>query len=141
MTERLTRVAAYALVTREDALLLCRVSARVPRLAGCWTLPGGGIDFGESPEEAMIREVDEETGLRVEPAGLVAVSSFVGPVEEGVMHRLRILFRARVTGGVLRPEVDGSTDACRWVPRDELCRLPLHELVTASLPHAFAPGG
>lgn len=137
MQDKLTRVAAYALITLEDSLLLCRVSASVPRLAGCWTLPGGGIDFGEAPEEAMIREVHEETGLEVEATGLVGVTSILGPVEGALMHRIRILYTARVLGGRLRPEVDGSTDACRWIPRGELPSLELHELASQALPRAF----
>ena len=56
------RLAAYALVLRGDEVLLTRNSVRGPR-PGTWTLPGGGVDHGEPPGGAVVREVDEETGL------------------------------------------------------------------------------
>ena len=51
-----TRVSAYGLVTDPDRILLCRVSKALPRWQGQWTLPGGGINFGEAPQDAMVRE-------------------------------------------------------------------------------------
>jgi len=64
MPERL-RVSAYGLIVQENRMLLCRISPQVPAAAGMWTLPGGGIDFGEHPQDAVVREVREETGLDV----------------------------------------------------------------------------
>ena len=73
--DRRTRIGAYGLVFKEQAMLLCRLSAEVPGWEGSWTLPGGGIDFGEAPEAAMIREVEEETGLTVRAEGVAFVGS------------------------------------------------------------------
>ena len=65
MRPRRSRVSAYGLILDGDRILLCRLSKELPRWEGSWTLPGGGLEFGESPEAAMIREVEEETGLQV----------------------------------------------------------------------------
>jgi len=54
--------------SREAALLLTRRAAGMTRHAGQWALPGGRIDEGESAEEAALRELHEEVGLRLEPA-------------------------------------------------------------------------
>ena len=64
MSIQVTRVAAYGLVTQDDEILLCRISEQFPAMTGRWTLPGGGIEWRENPVAAMIREVEEETGVK-----------------------------------------------------------------------------
>ena len=56
------RVAAYAVILRGDRILLSRLAPRITP-DELWTLPGGGLDHGENPRDAVIREIREETGL------------------------------------------------------------------------------
>ena len=124
------RVAAYVVATDGDRLLLSRLSDRTMR-PGWWTLPGGGIEFGEHPEAAALRELLEETGLEGRIEGLLAVDSFTGPIEfdDGprTLHRIRIIYGAEITGGVLRPEADGSSDDAKWFTPSELDEIRLTE--------------
>jgi 8-oxo-dGTP diphosphatase len=119
-----TRVGGYALCT-DDAgrILLARLSA-IEVDVGAWTLPGGGIEFGEHPDDAVIRELEEETGLVGEIEALAGVFSHVyrrSPAAHGAdLHFLGILYRCRVIGGELRDERDGTTDTARWFAREEL---------------------
>lgn len=129
------RVAAYAVITDEQGRMLLPHWSESP-LSG-WTLPGGGIDPGEDPADAAVREVYEETGYHVALDGLLGVDSFVISAAERVhapgraMHALRIVYRAHVTGGELRIEEDGTTDDVAWHTPEEidvLDRVPLVDL-------------
>jgi len=118
-------------------MLLCRISSHLPNDAGFWTLPGGGIDFGEDPVSGMIREVYEETGLSVRPLEIAGIDSLYLEDADRSFHGIRILYRTEVVGGVLRYEVDGTTDLCAWWSLAEAQRLPLVDLVTVGLKIAF----
>ncbi len=130
-----TRVAAYALCVDEAGrILLCRMAASI--IAGeVWTLPGGGIHFGESPEVAVLRELDEETGQDGEIVRLVEVNDRVFTLESrpGTVHAIRIVYQVRVTGGQLRDESEGTTDACSWLTIDEAERLNLNDLARRAI--------
>ena len=126
------RLAAYGWCEADEAILLCRISPQGPG-GGQWTLPGGGLDFGEEPEAGLRRELLEETGLAGAVGELLGVRSAVLEPSETISgHRLQtvgILYRATVTGGTLRDEADGSTDLARWIPFTELDALPVTGLV------------
>lgn len=130
-----TRVAAYALVTDEEGrVLLCRTAPGVVA-EPVWLLPGGGLEFGESPEAAVVRELEEEAGLVGAVERLVDVSDRMMPNVDGGerVHAIRVVYRARITGGTLRDEADGSTDTCAWLSPDEAARLNLGELARRAL--------
>ncbi len=135
MKSRITRVSAYALVLSElgNDVLLCRISAQIPEHAGKWTLPGGGIEFGETPEDAVVREVKEETGLAIQPTTIAGVDSLHLEREDHAFHAIRILYRTRVIAGELQDELQGTTDRCAWWARDRVAELPLVELVRTGL--------
>jgi len=124
-----TRLGSYSLCL-DDAgrILLARLSS-VEVEHGAWTLPGGGVDFGEHPDAAAHRELEEETGLTGEIDGVAGIFSHLyehSQFAEGEdLHFLGVVYRVRITGGVLRDELDGTTDTCAWFGRDELADLRL----------------
>ena len=139
-----TRVGAYALCLDEaERILLCRLSA-IEVDVGAWTLPGGGIAFGEHPADAVIRELKEETGLTGEIEGLVGVFSHVyrrSPAANGAdLHFIGILYRVGVTRGSLRDEVDGTTDLAAWHSRADLAKLRIVEVARYGIDLAHEGG-
>ncbi len=124
------RVAAYAIVRDErDRVLLCHIHPAVG-VGDVWTLPGGGLEFGESPSRAVLRELEEETGFIGEIDRLVEVDDRVFTSRNGAdrMHAIRIVYEVTIVGGSLRDELDGSTDTCRWVAPEEALGMRLGEL-------------
>ena len=136
-TVQTTRVAAYGIIKQDDKILLCRISDAVPHSVGKWTLPGGGIEFGESPEQAMTREVFEETGLRAAPREVAGIDSLVVKNEEGMRHGIRIIYHADHEPGKLVFEANGSTDRCEWFSQQESRSLPVVALAKVGLDLAW----
>ena len=113
-------VAVGAIALREGSILLIRRGQ--PPFAGCWSLPGGRVEWGEPLAVAVRREVEEETGLAVE------VGVLAGLVERRYLpdfHYVILDYFVTATGGDLRPGGD-VTDA-RWVPYTDLAALELSE--------------
>lgn len=132
------RVAAYAIIVDDDRGML--LAHWVDGRRAAWTLPGGGLEAGEDPEDAVRREVMEETGYRAEVLELLGIHSRVIPVRQRIradadepLHTLRILYRARVVGGELTHEVGGSTDRAGWFALDQIAPLPHVQLVEIGL--------
>ncbi|HET8990721.1 MAG TPA: NUDIX domain-containing protein, partial [Acidimicrobiales bacterium] len=99
-----------------------------------WWLPGGGLDFAESPVEALAREFEEETGLRAHDPVLVEVLSDVRRRPNGDrVHAVRIIYRVRAGEGVLRHEVDGTTDRAQWFALSELRGINLADFARRAL--------
>lgn len=126
---RWIRLGAYALsVDGGGQVLLVRVAPDYPT-AGRWTLPGGGLDFGEHPEAGALRELTEETGLNGEIQSLAFLDSSTRPANpergHGPWQSLQIVYRVRITGGLLRDERDESTDRAAWFTFDAARELPL----------------
>ncbi|MGW3192273.1 NUDIX hydrolase [Streptomyces ardesiacus] len=117
-----TRVSVYAIAVERDRVLLTRLSDASPVfMPGLWHLPGGGIDPGEQPVEALARELVEETGLELAGARLLDAKTYSAR-RNGVSWSLTALFYAvSLAEGVLAvTETGGSTSAARWVPLSDV---------------------
>lgn len=130
-----TRVAAYAVIVEGDRVLLAHWNdARRP----AWTMPGGGLEPGEDPADAAVREVAEETGFHVELDGILGVDSHVIAARDRLhgrepLHALRLLYRAHIVGGELTNELDGSTDEAAWFALSDVPALTRVSLVDIAL--------
>ena len=139
-------MAAYAVVVRERGaeveLLLSRLAPRISR-SELWTLPGGGVDHGEDPRAALVREIHEETGLEARIGDRAHVYSAHLPraSRDGRLvdaHAIRIVYDGWVAPDAPPPhvvEVDGSTVDAAWKPLAEVLAgtVPVAGLVVEAL--------
>ncbi|MCY7417639.1 MAG: NUDIX domain-containing protein [Chloroflexi bacterium] len=130
------RLGAYAVASDAAGRLLCsRVAPGYP-WAGTWTLPGGGVEWGEHPDEAVLRELGEETGLIGRIGRIIGIHSHIveRPMSRpGPAHVIAILYQIADVTGELRVEQAGSSDACAWLTPAELAELPRVPLIDVAL--------
>ncbi len=116
MGQRVQRVAAYAVVVRDAQVLLSRLAPHVTK-AELWTLPGGGLDHGEDPRDAVVREVHEETGLHVRLGPPLTSQRYAIGTRMKTVH----YWNGRVVGDddVSRYLPNQEIDRVMWVDADE----------------------
>jgi 8-oxo-dGTP pyrophosphatase MutT (NUDIX family) len=89
-----------------------------------WSFPGGAMELGERADEAVIREVREETGLEVEPVALIGVYSspdYAVTYPNGdQVQPVIVFFECQVVGGTLQPDMEEIVGARYFGPDDEL---------------------
>ena len=125
-----THTGAYGVIHNADkvALVLKGRGAYV----GQWDLPGGKIEVGEDPEAALLREIEEETGLHPNRYRLIGVfsnrtiHSFTEDKSEQELFHVGILYHVHIPENeVLKSCYKEDTLGARWFSRDELLQLPL----------------
>jgi ADP-ribose pyrophosphatase YjhB (NUDIX family) len=112
------QLAVSAAIFRDGKILLVR-RARSPA-KGFYSLPGGRVEFGETLHQALHREVDEETALKIEIVGLAGWREVVPGTTDGG-HYLIMSFAARWAAG--EPDLNDEHDDFRWIAPDALSDL------------------
>lgn len=110
------KVAVVAFIEKDERVLLVQRAMNPER--GKWALPAGYVDYGEDPQQAVIREVNEETGLEIEVTRLIDVEGGPGTFGASIV----IIYAASVLNGVARPQDDAN--AVLWYAASD----PLPEL-------------
>ena len=123
---KIRRVGAYGLCRDADGRVLLARNSAASEFPGLWGLPGGGVEQGEHPDSAVVREFAEETGLVVRATGLHAVLSDVArlPSSGNLEHTDRLIYAVEPVGGELRAETGGTTDRVEWVTPDDRPLMP-----------------
>jgi len=120
-TEATISVGVGAVILNDDGriLLVKHVPRRGDFWGGQWMVPGGGLEPGETLEEGVVREVEEETNLKVEVLRHVStLDRIVREGDEVKIHVVYVDFLVRPVSGELRPGSD--VGAARWFSRGEI---------------------
>lgn len=123
--EKHQRVAAYGVAIHDSQVLLTRIArTEVLGETGLWMLPGGGIEHGEHPEEAVIRELAEETGYTVRVDRLLHAGSDHRQLDFPDLsvdwHCVYLAYAVTITVGQPRDELDGTMSTPTWFPLNDL---------------------
>ena len=115
MRDKKPQLAVGAIVIRNGCLLMVQRGQEPGK--GLWSLPGGRVEFGEHLDEALAREVKEETGIDVTPQALVGILEVVGDP-----HYVILDFAAQVENDAT-PRAQGDVDDVRWVSLNDVSTL------------------
>jgi 8-oxo-dGTP diphosphatase len=129
LSEPIRRVGVYGRCITDSSILLTRLSSTEPD-AGRWTLPGGGMDPGETHHETLLREFVEETALVPEIGRFLQSFSHMRPANarRGAIHVIQFVYEVAAVGMPTVIEVGGSTVEAAWIPLREANSLPLVEI-------------
>lgn len=114
-------IAKALLLDADGNVLMLRRSATHPTLAGHPDLPGGLIEPGEEPGEALAREILEETGLKIAVSDLKLVYAGVEVYKEE--NRARLLYKGRLSEKKPEIVISWEHDQANWLPQAELPRI------------------
>jgi 8-oxo-dGTP pyrophosphatase MutT (NUDIX family) len=120
-----TLVPACGTVTVDQA---GRILMQRRRDTGQWALPMGKMEIGETPTQCAVRETEEETGVLVEPVGILGIYSDPGHIvaytDGEIRQEYEVMLIARPIGG--RPGANDEASDVRWVEPEALHALDIH---------------
>ena len=112
-------VSAVALIDRDGRVLLAQ-RPEGKSMAGLWEFPGGKVENGESPEAALVRELDEELGIQTWYSCLAPLTFASHKYDD--FHLLMPLFACRKWSGIVQPKEGQSL---KWVAARDLSKYPM----------------
>lgn len=129
---QITRHGSYGVLLQDSQIFLTLKKSGPYK--GLWGLPGGALEFGESPEEALNRELLEETAMAAAQLDLQSVATFVGQYDDNgnryQFHHVGIIYKVSGLSPVSNavPEEEGRWFAVRSINQDELTPFAKHVL-------------
>jgi ribonuclease HI/ADP-ribose pyrophosphatase YjhB (NUDIX family) len=122
------RIAIRAIIRRDEKTLLLRRGNGRPSILGKYELPGGKLDYGEQPEDALSRHVYSDTGLTMRTAQLFDVLTYVDKDDRNIQY-VFILYLVSLSDGKLRLLLDQSYDHYIW---EKMLNIQQYELTEST---------
>jgi 8-oxo-dGTP diphosphatase len=110
----------------KDEILMLKRSSTDEAFPGGWEIPGGGVDYGETPQESLKREVMEECGLSVKILKLLAVHDFY----LGEIQVFEITFLSKVTDDKYEVKLSSEHTDYKWISFKDTSSLKLNSYMS-----------
>ncbi len=130
-----TRIRVAALIVREGKILLAMHEKGGRRY---WLLPGGGVEYGESIEEALVRELQEEAWLEIIPGDILWIVDSIP--DDHHRHVLNLILSAQALSDVLSPHPDAVLRDVQWIEVEHLAELEIFPDTKAEILHYIQTG-
>jgi 8-oxo-dGTP diphosphatase len=131
------KIVSTGLLMKDNKVLVIQRSERESFLPGYYELPGGKVDFGEDPAEALSREFKEEVNLDVKVGSPYYTFSYIS--ENGNRHTVEILYKVRLLDETTQPNIKLSEDHSdsKWIGLDQLEQLQLSNEIKSCIVKGF----
>ncbi|MGM1048125.1 MAG: NUDIX domain-containing protein [Bacillota bacterium] len=115
--EKIPKVGVGAVILDENSRILLVLRKKSPE-AGYWSLPGGKVEYMETVENAVIREIKEELGIDIEIERLLCVTNHI--VQSENVHWVAPTFVARIINGNVENREPHALQEVQWFPIDDI---------------------
>jgi 8-oxo-dGTP diphosphatase len=116
--EKIQKIGVSAFIYKDGKILILKRSKKEKFMPGFWDLPGGKVSFGESPEDAIVRETKEETNLDVEALKPYSLFSYLS--DNGIRQTIDIQYITEVIEDPGDIKLSDAHEDFQWVSRNEL---------------------
>lgn len=138
-------VLVSAFITSRGRVLLLKRSKSDPLSSGIWELPSGTVEFGESPDEAVEREIHEETGLRINGDRPYYIASYVRKHNKLLLHTIEISFYVQLDQEAKVNLNPPEHSEYKWASKSSLFHLELgpsaKDIILKGFQHSLANRG
>ena len=133
--EKIQKIGVTAFIFHDGKILVLKRSQKEKFLLGCWEMPGGKVEFGEDINEAVAREVKEETNLDVRAVGPYAAFSYVS--DNGNRHTVDIQYIVEVVGDIKDLKTTPAHDDAQWIDKEEIDDLEISDSMKDAIARGF----
>ena len=133
--DKIQKICVTGFIYDNEKVLVLKRSGKENFLSGYFEMPGGKIEFGESSEDALVRETKEETGLDIKI--IKPYSTFSYTSDDGGRHTIDIQFIAKLIGDKKSLKLDEGHDDFKWIGEKEVDNYLISDLMKKAIKDGF----
>lgn len=137
MEEKYQKITVGGALIVDKKVLILRRSSKEPFLTGYYELPGGKIDFGETPQEALKREFLEETNLKIIPRKIIRVFTYLS--NNGNRHTVELVYLVNLNDEIKNLKLSDEHDDIKWISIEEIDSIKMSDEIKENIKTSFNP--